>query len=48
MEPSLSLVVYKSNELVEMAGVVILFVLVFKKKIEPEFIQYSVQSLSHV
>ena len=31
-----------------MAGVVILFVLVFKKKIEPEFIQYSVQSLSHV
>ena len=31
-----------------MAGVVILFALVFKKKIEPEFIQYSVQLLSHV
>ena len=31
-----------------MVGLVILFVLVFKKKIQPEFTQYSVQSLSHV
>lgn len=32
-----SLVVYPSKELVEILGLVILFVLVFKKKIEPEF-----------
>ena len=31
-----------------MVGLVILFVLVFKKKIQPEFTQYSLQSLNHV